>query len=167
MIPHPPLAPPPAPRPPAPEALPQSPDLLLQFLADRDHPCPGCGYNLRALTVPRCPECNEPLKLQAGLVEPKLAWFIVGVVGLAMGAGFGLLVYGAIFLQSLMRGFGPSMWQGWPILATGVLCGVLTWAWILARRRLNSRPAPLRWGLALLTHVLSVGLAVLCVLFVR
>lgn len=26
---------------------------------DEDIPCPGCGYNLRGLTVPRCPECGN------------------------------------------------------------------------------------------------------------
>ena len=25
-----------------------------------DHYCRGCGYNLRGLTVPRCPECGRP-----------------------------------------------------------------------------------------------------------
>lgn len=161
---HPPLAEPVPP----PIAGEEASALLLQYLATSDQPCPGCGYNLRGLTTARCPECNEALRLQAGLVEPKLAWFIVGVVGLAMGAGFGLLVFGAVVVQRLVsRWRATSIWEGWPILLTGVVCALMTWGWVALRRRLNNKPAPLRWGLAIGTHIWSIALAVLCVLFVR
>lgn len=167
-MPQPPLAPPTSLSQPAREASAPADELLLRYLADTDQPCPGCGYSLRGLTAARCPECNEALRLQAGLVEPKLAWFIVGVVGLAMGAGFGLLVFGAVMVQRLMTRRGPSnIWEGWPILATGVFCAALTWAWVAVRRRLNHQPAPLRWGLAIGAHILTIALAVLCVLVVR
>lgn len=33
---------------------------LLEYLAERDVPCPGCGYNLRNLTGALCPECGKP-----------------------------------------------------------------------------------------------------------
>jgi hypothetical protein len=38
---------------------PQSGNLSLSPLADAGR-CKGCGYSLRALTVPRCPECGRP-----------------------------------------------------------------------------------------------------------
>ncbi len=41
-------------------------ELLLRFVAHRDHACPKCGYNLRNLTQPVCPECGEELKLTVG-----------------------------------------------------------------------------------------------------
>lgn len=31
---------------------------LRQFLAEHDLQCPGCGYSLRGLETPRCPECG-------------------------------------------------------------------------------------------------------------
>lgn len=34
---------------------------LLRFLAAYDEDCPGCGFNLRALTQPRCPECGRQI----------------------------------------------------------------------------------------------------------
>ncbi|MFZ4574758.1 MAG: hypothetical protein ACOYN0_10205, partial [Phycisphaerales bacterium] len=37
---------------------------IIAFLANRDAPCPGCGYNLRGLTAPVCPECKRPVTLQ-------------------------------------------------------------------------------------------------------
>ncbi len=41
-------------------------ELLLRFVAHRDHACPQCDYNLRDLTRPICPECGEELKLTVG-----------------------------------------------------------------------------------------------------
>jgi hypothetical protein len=32
---------------------------LRDNLADRDSPCPGCGYSLRGLTGDTCPECGK------------------------------------------------------------------------------------------------------------
>jgi hypothetical protein len=31
---------------------------LIRLLLERDIPCPGCGYNLRGLESPTCPECG-------------------------------------------------------------------------------------------------------------
>ena len=37
---------------------PNQAELLRAYLAGRDIPCPGCGYNLRGLTIQTCPECG-------------------------------------------------------------------------------------------------------------
>jgi predicted amidophosphoribosyltransferase len=39
-------------------------ELLRAYLADHDHPCPRCGYNLRGLASPVCPECGTGLSLR-------------------------------------------------------------------------------------------------------
>ena len=44
-------------------------DQLKAYLADRDVPCPGCGYNLRGVAEPVCPECGIPLDVQA--IKPR------------------------------------------------------------------------------------------------
>ncbi len=36
------------------------------FLADRDVPCPDCGYNLRGSRRPFCPECGLGIALYLG-----------------------------------------------------------------------------------------------------
>lgn len=39
---------------------------LRAYLADRDVPCPACGYNLRGITTAACPECGAAL--DSGLI---------------------------------------------------------------------------------------------------
>ena len=52
---------------------------LLEYVRERDVPCPLCGYNLRNLTRPQCPECREDLKLTVGLLKPRFGWFLATV----------------------------------------------------------------------------------------
>jgi hypothetical protein len=47
-----------------------TPGELGAFLAARDVPCPGCGYNLRGNTTSSCPECGTPLVLEDLLLRP-------------------------------------------------------------------------------------------------
>ncbi len=80
-------------------------DLLRAFLADRDVPCPGCGYNLRGLPSDRCPECNQPLVLRVGLAEPRLGAWLGAVSGLLSGAGAALVCLLIVAVFTLR--FGP------------------------------------------------------------
>ncbi len=50
--------------------------LLLEFLQGRDMPCPACGYNLRDLPSPVCPECREALRLQVGCQRARFGIFL-------------------------------------------------------------------------------------------
>lgn len=52
-------------------------ELLLTFVRERDVPCPRCGYNIRNLTQPVCPECHEELKLKVGVAKLKLHWLLL------------------------------------------------------------------------------------------
>ena len=59
--------------------------LLLDFLNDSspaaaEPSCPVCGYNLRALTRPVCPECRHDLVLTVGVAKLRLAWLLVAMV---------------------------------------------------------------------------------------
>lgn len=60
---------------------------LLEFLKERDAPCPSCGYNLRALPTPVCPECRQPLALTVGVARRPLTWLLIA---LAPGAFSGI-----------------------------------------------------------------------------
>jgi len=65
--------------------------MLLAYLADNDAPCPACGYNLRHLRNPTCPECGLSLTLSVGSNESfKRAWAIALCVN-AMIAGIGAI----------------------------------------------------------------------------
>ena len=53
--------------------------------------CPLCGYNLRNLTRPQCPECHKDLTLAVDLLKPQFGWFLATVTpGLfsVIAAGF-------------------------------------------------------------------------------
>ena len=63
-------------------------ELLKALLAERDLPCPVCGYNLRAIASTNCPECGAKLDLRVGSTDLKLGPWLVAVlsVGLPLGA---------------------------------------------------------------------------------
>jgi hypothetical protein len=69
--------------------------LLRQFLADRDVPCPACGYNIRQLQRNTCPECGRGLKLVLGVVGPSNCWItalVASLVPAACGLPFQILI---------------------------------------------------------------------------
>src|SRR4051812_30727443 len=47
-------------------------ELLLEFLREHEAPCPVCGYNLKALVRPVCPECGQELVLAVGAARLRL-----------------------------------------------------------------------------------------------
>lgn len=64
--------------PPAPPTS-RAQDLLLEFLREHEAPCPVCGYNLKSLTRPFCPECGQALVLSVGTVGLRLRWLLAAV----------------------------------------------------------------------------------------
>lgn len=96
--------------------------LLLEFLQERDAPCPLCGYNLRNLTLPRCPECRHDLALAVGIRKIRLGLFIVTITpGLFSGIAAALLMMPLIVVPLLGGGQAP-----WPFVAVdafGLLSG--------------------------------------------
>lgn len=55
-------------------------ELLRSFLHARDADCPRCGYNLRNLIEPRCPECGEALTLKVSAQRPIFGLFWVTIL---------------------------------------------------------------------------------------
>ena len=123
--------------------------------------CPACGYNLRMLSKPVCPECGLPLKLTVGSDEPyKRAWAIA-LTANAMVAGIG-----AIFLLIALGGgyppepgedlafiwfYGPMLWIPAPVILLRLrkkFCGI------------NPRAQNVVAGLSILWFVL-IGLLLL------
>ena len=94
------------------------PSDLAGWLADRDVPCPLCGYNLRGLAGNRCPECGRELRLGVSAVEPFLKAWVAVLVALLLPAAFGLLV---IFTATygLVRFGGTSIGRGGWTLPVG------------------------------------------------
>lgn len=71
---------------------PPAPSTLAVFLAQRDEPCPKCGYNLRGVQAAACPECGTTLELAVRRVAP-----------LAGYALFLLLAFGWLFAAGTMN----------------------------------------------------------------
>lgn len=62
---------------------------LVAYLAQRDTPCPHCGYNLRGVESPRCPECGGALELTLARPRRLSGWgpFLLLVFGWLLLAG--------------------------------------------------------------------------------
>lgn len=54
-------------------------EMLLDFLREHDAACPLCGYNLKALTRPICPECGQELVLSVSAARLHLGWLLAAV----------------------------------------------------------------------------------------
>jgi hypothetical protein len=86
---------------------------LLAFLHGRDAPCPLCGYNLRDLTEPRCPECRQDLELTVGVTRLRFGWLIVAIAPSmfsAVAAGLLLIPMLGVLLAGVER-------PPWPVVA--------------------------------------------------
>ncbi len=108
---------------------------LQAYLADHDHACPLCGYNLRGLRGMRCPECDFALQLQLAIVERWRAAWIAGLVGLAMTLGANLLGLTALLGAVLLGLRSSSDWAvevlilGGPAAVAGTCLALhLKWA---------------------------------------
>ena len=120
-------------------------DFLVDWLAHRDTPCPACGYNLRGLVGPTCPECGRGLRLGVSLSEQVLGAWIATLVALLLPAGFGLylmVVWSVMFLKNGVRVLSMPPTQ-LALIAIYLLASVpLSIALIFGRRRF------LRWSAA-------------------
>ena len=132
---------------------------LLDFLATRDVPCPMCKYNLRSLTVDRCPECGNMLRLNVGLVKVRMGAWICAMVAILPDATIGLLVGLVIFhdgfppLSSLKQ---PHLW--FFFLLIYVLFAIpASIALLLFRRTYLRAPDALQLGLAFCAIAMDVA----------
>jgi hypothetical protein len=129
-------------------------DLLLAYLKDRDAACPLCGYNVRNLTIPRCPECGRELRLHVGLADPFLAAWILSMTAVALAAGAGL------FFTPFVIAYGWPEDEPWSFnLAIGVCIAAIPVMLItvVARRGFMRLERRLQWLLAAGAAVISAS----------
>jgi hypothetical protein len=144
-------------------------DHLTLFLAERDAPCPACGYNLRRLLLPVCPECGERLELRVGMVEPRMGLWITGLMASASGAGFNLLLLGYILITlAWRRGQSGFMYRFVVINAVGLLVeGAIIALWLTQRHRFRHMGFPARIALVVVAALVSVIDLVVFTAFIR
>jgi hypothetical protein len=124
----------------APAETPSDTAALLSWLATRDAPCPVCGYNLRALPAPRCPECSAPLSLHVYSENASIGPWLVALGSYALAAGFdGVVTLMMLTVALILEPPPPSAWAfvGSIIaaFATLTLVCLISIFWLATRRR--------------------------------
>lgn len=135
-------------------------DFLAEYLAERDEPCPSCRYSLKGLQGSVCPECGQALTLRVGLVEPRLAAWVFGLVGISAGFGTSVLL-GTYFALMLVR-HGWLTFSGmeaaFTLLASGVPVGAtMLGLWLRFRGRICRSGARTRWMLGAVLSMLTLA----------
>lgn len=115
---------------------------LLAYLAENDGACFGCGYNLRGLREPRCPECRVSFEaVDRGLFlwihrqmrfESRLLLFaliVLPIEAVVLAALVLSMAMGFIFFTLLFAGTGEGYL--WPVVFTLSMTLVLA-VWVAA-----------------------------------
>ena len=140
--------------------------MLVTFLRERDVPCPCCGYNVRNLTKPVCPECEEPLVLKVGGRTYPVRWLLAAVApGIFTGVTSGIMA--VMFLIALIAGSvrPPSPFSvPLDVILTGsffLVSAAVAGAIIIWNRRFVRQPQPRQVMWAVLLWVIH-----LCAFFI-
>jgi hypothetical protein len=135
-----------------------STSLLLAYLRGRDAPCPVCGYNLRDLTRPVCPECAEPLALAVRAAERPIWPFILAMTpGLFSGVCAVLLALLIAHAVTIGGGLPPVWWLPFVVESIGIASFAVA-ATLYRRRRaflLLPGSSQLSWAAAIwIVHIM-------------
>lgn len=121
--------------------------LLLAFVRDRDAVCPHCGYNVRNLTKPICPECEEPLVLKVGGRTYPVRWLLATVApGIFTGVTSGIMAVIFLIALSVSPGsVGPPFSVPLGVILTGsffLASAAVAGAILIWNRRFVRQPQP-------------------------
>jgi DNA-directed RNA polymerase subunit RPC12/RpoP len=127
--------------------------LLYRFLSQRDIACPLCGYNLRGLTSPRCPECGRELRLSIGMAEPFLRAWVTLAVAVFAAAGIGLMFLALISHLGWPGGLHSAGNLG---MVYFLISPLFAWPTVAARRRFLRMGKSAQWRWAILATILCL-----------
>lgn len=147
----------------------QAPDdvaLLLEYLRGRDAPCPRCGYNLRDLQLPRCPECREELSLAVGFRKARFGWFLATVTpGLFSGMCAAFLLVPMVMIPQ--TGGGPPPWPVFVADAFGWTSGLAALVLIAARHAFIKQPDERQRAWAIVIWAIHVAVFLVLLRFMK
>jgi hypothetical protein len=110
--------------------------LVRSYVAERDVPCYGCGYNLRGLAGPTCPECGRTLLLQELMGPPRVRlgrWFWGGA---ALDGG--LFVWMAVRLVATRTASDAAMMVVLGLVLSAALTSIFVLLVYFRRERVES-----------------------------
>ena len=113
---------------------------LVEFLQDRDEPCPLCDYNLRNLTGDDCPECGRKLRLTVGPLHGRFGWFLATVTP-SLFSGIAAVLTLVLILVALATGAGPLPPVVFVLNFFGFASGALAAVLIVRRHQFVMLPA--------------------------
>jgi hypothetical protein len=125
-------------------------ELLLAFVRERDMPCPACGYNLRNLSQPVCPECRERLTLSVGQRRQRVELLILAIAPSAFSGIAGLILLLPIVL------FGPAPIEAILLDAFGLLSGLVGLGLLLKSDRFLRASWPAQLAFVITTWAIHV-----------
>jgi len=138
--------------------------MLLDFLREHEADCPVCGYNLKGLTRPVCPECRHELVLSVGAKRLRLGWLLLAV---APGCFSGIA---ALFVLVPIVGrvvFGDGALT-WPLIALdlfGWLSALIMIIIAVKPERFLAQPRAIQRWWALLIWIVHITAFAVFVLF--
>ncbi len=139
--------------------------LLLEYLVNNDAACPVCGYNVRGLTRPVCPECRHRLRLTVGATDVTLRWFLAAIApGVFSGIAAIFLAIPLIVSPLIGNGSAPGF-----IIATdvfGFTSGIAALVMMAQRKPIVAMPAgnqqmlvAIVWAVHILAFIALLGVA--------
>ncbi len=133
--------------------------LLVREIAERNIPCPGCGYNLRGLPSPVCPECGRRLRPADLRARPRQdTLFVLGTLGLVLALVLASLVGLVVLVMGVAM--GPARVPGLALLVYAPFVAaffMLMRAWYRHEARFNLRPLDERISMTLLCLLAPVA----------
>lgn len=86
------------------------PDPLATYLANRDVPCPSCGYNVRNLATSNCPECGLPLSVRLDIADPRTGQYLACVLALGGAAAVMMTILG-LTIPFIVNAYTMTYWN--------------------------------------------------------
>lgn len=132
---------------------------MLGFVAARHMPCPRCGYDLRDLTTPQCPECGERLALRVGAATPRFGLLVLAMAPGLFSSVCTVLLAVPLFAFRHAKGAGPPtalyIAEVFGLLSGAFVIGLYKWRkkFLAFSRRAQIACVAALWGLHILALV--------------
>lgn len=137
-------------------------ELVIEYLSGHDAACPACGYGLRGIADPVCPECAAPLHIEIASIRSSAGPWLLALVSWTLALGFDGVV--ALIFTTALAVTRPPLSQAYPYIFASTftvltLGGAVGISRVLRTRSMwVTRPRRTQWQHAFLTFFLVAGM---------